>query len=226
MNSVSKKVLIGFLVAIGFILILYHFGLAKYFTIESVKANAKYLQTLVEQHYLGSVVWFIAVSFVLIAFTLPVTAPVAVVGGFLFGLWPGVLYSMIAGLCGTAISFLVVRRAMSHIMRHQYGQQLAVFNERMREYGYTYLISLQLLTVVPYFVINTLAVLADVPFATFMWTTAIGSFPIVVIYAFAGRQLYKIQSWGDILSVNMLLLLLGLAFLALLPMIMRKFRKL
>ena len=94
----------------------------------------------------------------------------------------------------------------------------------MKTYGYTYLITLQLLTIVPYFVINTLAALAGVPFVTFMFTTAVGSFPVLVIYAFAGKQLYKIQSWKDILSKEMLLLLLLLAGFALLPLIIRKLR--
>ncbi len=224
MKQFQKKLFIGLLILIGFIFVLYYVGLSHYFSLEGIKANASYLKTQVEKHYFGSVIGFMLGSTTLIAFTLPVTGPVAVLGGFLFGLWPAVLYTMISALVGTAISFLVVSHAMSHVTRHHYGAQLASFKEQLNSYGHTYLITLQLLTVVPYFVINTLAVLAGVPFSTFMWTTAIGSLPIVIIYAFAGRQLYMIQSWGDILSVNMLLLLLMLALLALLPMIIYKFR--
>jgi uncharacterized membrane protein YdjX (TVP38/TMEM64 family) len=224
MKKLGNKLIIAVLIGIGCVLILYYIGFARYFSLESIKTHATYFKQLVEQHYISSVMSFIFISTVLFAFTLPVTGPVAVVAGYLFGLWPAVLYSMIAGLIGTAISFLVVRHAMTHITRDQYNNQLTFFKRQFHAYGYTYLISLQLLTVVPYFVINTLAALAEVPFITFMWTTALGSFPIVVIYAFAGRQLYMIQSWRDIVSVNMLLLLLGLALLALLPMIVKKIR--
>ena len=225
MKTFHKKVALGFFLLIGIVFILYYFGLAKYITIANIKSNAMYLKEQVKKNYLGSVVGFIVFSAALMMLTLPLTGPIAVCGGFLFGLWPGVLYSMIGVMIGIAISFLMVRYALSHVMRHKYGQQLVSFNERMREYGHTYLISLQLLTVVPYFIINTLAALANVPFHTFMWTTVIGSLPIVIIYAFAGRELYMIQTWGDILSVHMLLLLLVLAGLALLPMIMRKLRR-
>lgn len=224
MKWLGKKLGIAVLIIVILVLIFYYVGFSHYFSLESIKAHALYLQNLVEQHYVRSVISFIAISTLLIAFTLPVTAPVAVCAGFLFGLAPAIIYTMIAALIGTSISFFIVRYAMSHITRNQYNAQLAAFKQQLHAYGYTYLISLQLLTVVPYFVINTLAALAGIPFMTFMWTTALGSLPIVIIYAFAGRQLYIIKSWRDIVSINMLLLLLLLAFLAFLPIIVKKIR--
>ncbi len=224
MKMLPKKLIIGIIVVLAFVGFLYYSGFSSHLSLENIKSNAAYLKSNVEEHYMRSVCVFLAISIVLISFTLPVTAPMGVIGGFLFGLWAGVLYCMIAALVGTAVSFLVVRYALSHIVRNQYGKQLTSFNERMKVYGYTYLITLQLLTVVPYFVINTLAALAGVSFLTFMWTTALGSFPIIAIYAFAGRQLYMIHSWQDILTKEMLLLLILLAGLALLPMLIRKIR--
>jgi len=225
MNSFHKKLAIIILVVAALIFLLYYFGIAGYVTPGNFKQNASYLKAIVQERYATSVIIFMAASAALMLLTLPLTGPIAVCGGFLFGLWPGVLYTMIGVIVGIAFSFLIVRYALSHVVRDKYSERLVSFNARMREYGYTYLISLQLLTVVPYFIINTLAALADVPFHTFLWTTVVGSLPIVIIYAFAGRQLYMIRSWSDILSVNMLLLLLGLAVIALLPMLMRKFRK-
>ncbi len=224
MKWLGKKLGISLLLIVGLILILYYIGFAKYFSLENIKIHALHVQQLVVQHYVSSVIVFILISTLLIALTLPVTGPVAVSAGFLFGLVPAIFYTMIAAMVGTAISFLIVRYAMSHLTKNQYNAQLTSFKQQLHAYGYTYLITLQLLTVVPYFIINTLAALAGISFMTFMWTTAIGSLPIIIIYAFAGRQLYMIQSWRDILSLNMLLLLLMLALLALLPMIVKKIR--
>ncbi len=225
MKTFHKKLIVGLIAILILAMLIYYGGFSKYLSLEAIKSNAEGLKGKVEQNYMYSVFIFLGISTALIAFTLPVTAPMGVVGGFLFGLAQGVLYCMISVLVGTAISFLVVRYALSHIMHNQYGQQLASFNERMKVYGHSYLITLQLLTVVPYFVINTLAALAGVSFLTFMWTTALGSLPIITIYAFAGRQLYMIHSWQDILSTEMLLLLLLLAGLALIPMVVRKRKK-
>ena len=225
MNNTYKKFLkVGF-VALGAIMLLYYVGIAKYLSIENIKAQSFFLQQQLQENYYGTVITFLVLWSTLIALTLPVTGPMGIVGGFLFGLWPSVFYCMISIFIGTTISFLVIRHALSHVVRTQYQEQLADFNARVRQYGYSYLISLQLLTVVPYFVINTLAALANVPLQTFMWTTAAGSFPVMIIYSFAGKELYHISSWGDILSMHMLALLLVLAALAMMPMIVRKIRK-
>ncbi len=225
MNSFHKKLAVAILVVAAAIFLLYYFGIARYVTPGNIKKNASYLKALVQEQYAVSAIVFMVGSAALMLLTLPLTGPIAVCGGFLFGLWAGVLYTMIGVICGIALSFLIVRYALSHVVRDKYSERLVSFNARMREYGYTYLISLQLLTVVPYFIINTLAALAGVPFHTFLWTSIVGSLPIVVIYAFAGRELYMIKSWSDILSVHMLLLLLGLAVIAMLPMLVRKFRR-
>ncbi len=224
MKSLYRKLLIGGLIFLGSVIFLYYVGIAQYMSLENIKAQSAYLQMQVEKNYFWSVLAFLLFFTSLIGFTLPVTGPMGVMGGFLYGLWPSVLYCMFSVMVGTTISFLVVRHALSHVIRDQYKDQLATFSERVHQYGYGYLISLQLLTVVPYFVINTLAALAGVSLETFMWTTAAGSLPIIFIYSFAGKELYMIQSWKDILSIHMLALLLVLAALALLPMLMKKLR--
>ncbi|EKD48379.1 MAG: hypothetical protein ACD_64C00343G0005 [uncultured bacterium] len=224
MKTAYKKMIIGLILLFGIVFAVYYFGLAHYLSLENVKANAAYLQEKVDENYLYAVGMFIAISTALIAFTLPIMAPMGVMGGFLFGMWQGILYSMIAITIGASLSFLAVRYALSHVMKNRYGARLAGFNERMQKYGYSYLITLQLLTVVPYVVINSLAALAGVSFHMFLVTTIVGSLPVTAIYAFAGKQLYTINSWKDILSKEMLLVLFLLAGLALLPMAIRKLR--
>ena len=224
MKTGHKKLIIGLLVLIAVVFAFYYVGLSHYLSLTSIKTNAAFFKSKVAENYMHAVFTFIGISTALIAFTLPITAPMGAVGGFLFGIWPAVLYCMIAIIVGAAISFLVVRYALYHAMKHRYGKRLESFNKRMKTYGYAYLITLQLLTIVPYFVINTLAALAGVPFLTFLGTTMIGSLPVLVIYAFAGKQLYMIHSWRDILSKEMLLVLLLLAGLALLPLVIRKWR--
>ncbi len=223
MNT-SRKIVLSLVAVIGVAIVMYYFGFAHYFSLESIKIQASFFKAKVESNYTGSVFTFIAVFTTLIALTLPLTGPMGIIAGFLFGLMPGIIYSMIAAMIGTTISYIVVRKAMTHIVRNKHKHKLNSFNDRIQKYGYSYLISLQLLTVVPYFIINTLAALGGVPLWAFMWTTFAGSLPIVAIYTFAGRELYMIKQWSDILSVHMLALLLVLAVLSLMPIIVKKFR--
>lgn len=225
MKKIYRTLLIIGLIIAALISAFYYLGLSQYLSLESIKTHASAFKQQVHDNYIGSVITFLVVFTTLIAFTLPVTGPMGILAGFLYGLYAGTIFSMIAIMIGTTVSFLVVRHTLSQVVRDQYREQLNSFNERMRQYGYTYLITLQLITVVPYFVINTLAALANVSLSTFMWTTAIGSLPVTVIYVFAGKQLYMIQTWRDIFSVHMLMLLGVLALVALMPIIINKIRR-
>ena len=94
----------------------------------------------------------------------------------------------------------------------------------VQKFGVSYLLMLQFLTLVPYFIINTVAAVAHVPVLTFVWTTAVGALPLLFVYSFAGRQLGAIQSMRDIVTLPMLLAFVLLAFIAILPMIIRKIK--
>lgn len=217
-----KNFLVGIAVFFCVVLGMYCISNSTYFSLENIQKKAAILQEYARTEYVWSVIIFLSVGIVLVALTLPVTGPLGVIAGFLFNIFLAVAYTMASVVTGAMISFLAIRYVMRHMISDRYKEQLCSFKNKFHTYGYTYLITLQLLTVVPYFIINTLAALADVSFFTFVWTTAVGTLPVVVIYAIAGRQLYMIKSWHDIMSVNMLLLLLMLALLALLPMIVKK----
>jgi uncharacterized membrane protein YdjX (TVP38/TMEM64 family) len=147
-----------------------------------------------------------------------------ILGGYLFGIVHGVLYAVFGASAGATIYFLLVRYVFAHTLRESFALQLSIFHEKMNRYGASYLISLQLLTIIPYFVINTLAALADVPLVTFIWTTVLGGLPLHVIYAVAGRELGSLTSIRDILKPSIIVLLLVMACMALLPMIIRYLR--
>jgi len=219
------KTLLIILGVIGIIALLYYWGVDKYIALEYVQKQSAFIKHAVAQEYVASVIYFLIVYALLITCTLPVVGPLTILGGYLFGLFPGFLYSLTAACVGSLLSFLCIRYLLSSLIRNRYKRKLERFNEKIKVYGFTYLLTLQLLTVFPYVVINTLAALTDVPLITFIWTTVVGSAPLIFIYALAGRQLGTLESVGDILSPSMLLLLFLLAALALIPMIFKRFRR-
>lgn len=225
MNAVSKQAAFTIILVIIVAVLFYYVGISHYLSLSSIQAHAATLKEQAATNYLKAVFLFIVLSAALMSFALPLTGPIAICAGYLFGFWAGTLYAMIGVIAGIAISFIMIRYVLYRLVMHRYGERITSFNNRMRVYGYSYLITLQLLMVVPYFVINALAAFAHVPLHAFLWTTFAGSLPVVVIYAFAGRQLTQINAWSDILSVNMLLLLLLLAALAIVPMIMRRYQR-
>lgn len=218
----SQKKSVVLLVALGVILLLMRrLQVGDYLSIAQLQEKSEMLLAAVHAHYACAVIVYILVYAGLIACALPAVAPMTILGGYLFGVVAGVIYAVIGASTGATVYFLLVRSIFAHTIRHSFEERVATFQSKMNRYGASYLISLQLLTIVPYFVINTLAALAEVPLITFVWTTVIGGIPLHIIYAMAGRELATLTSIRDILKPSIIVLLLLMAFMALLPMIIR-----
>jgi uncharacterized membrane protein YdjX (TVP38/TMEM64 family) len=225
MSGLQKALFVGFMLGSAIVLVWY-LGLHNYLTLAALQENRAYLEAAVQTNYVRAVVTFIAIYIAVIAVAMPGVPPLTMIGGFLFGFIPGGIYASIAATAGTSISFLLIRYVLSGVIRGKYAEKLERFNEKISSHGVVgYLLTMQLIGVIPYFVINTLAALTDVSFKTFLWTTYVGSLPIILVYAFAGRQLYLVESVSDIFSPSIIALLVFLVVLTLMPLFLRFSRR-
>lgn len=209
----------------GVLIVLYYSGITDQMTLEKIQAKSISLKQDIADHYFKAIVLYMIAYITLIAATLPIVGPLTMLGGYLFGLVPGFFAALFAAACGSTASFLIIRYALSSLIRNRYKKRLEKFNEKIKSYGHSYLLTLQILSVIPYVVINTLAALTDVSTFTTFWTTLVGSAPLIFLYALAGRQLGTLNSAYDILSPQIMMILGLLALIALLPMIIRRFKK-
>lgn len=224
-NSVKKALLVGF-VLVSILTLVWYTGIYNYFTLASLKENRAYFEVVVQQHYWRSVVAFIGIYLAVIVVLIPAMPPLTMISGFLFGFFPGVVYAGIGATGGAVLSFLAIRYLLSNLVKGKYAQKLEHFNEKIAKHGTaSYLLTMQLIGVVPYFVITTLAALAHVSLFTFFWTTLAGSFPMLVIYTLAGRQLNFVESAKDIFSPSVITLLVVLVVVSLLPLLLKFSRR-
>jgi uncharacterized membrane protein YdjX (TVP38/TMEM64 family) len=226
MNSGVKKALcISFIVAV-IVAIAWYMGLHHYLSLNALKSNRAYLEEAVTKNYFQAVGIFIAIYIAVISLGMPGVPPLTIVGGFLFGWLATVFYAALAATIGTTVSFLVIRYVLGNLIRGKYAQKLERFNEKIASYGVAgYLLTLQLMGVIPYFVINVLAALTHVPMFTFMWTTCIGSLPILFVYAFAGGRLYLVESVKDIFSPSIIALMVLLVVVSMMPLFLKFSRR-
>ncbi len=223
--NVSKNTIVILFAFIVSLLLLRQMNIGSCLSIENLQSNSASLLAYVQQHYLVAALIYLMVYAALIACALPVVAPMTILGGYLFGVINGVIFACIGASCGAVVYFLLVRYLFAHTVQEKYAVQLHHFHDRMTKYGASYLISLQLLTIIPYFVINTLAALADVSLLTFIWTTILGGLPLHTIYAYAGRELATLHHFGDILKPSIIVLLILMAIVAALPVVIRFIRE-
>ena len=222
-----RRHIIG-LVTVGLFLIVIvlfrAFNLARFFSLTTLQSNATLLSTFSRDYYLLSILAFVTVFSSIIIFSIPVTGPFTLLGGFLFGMLRGALFSTVGAIVGATLSFFIFRRGLSDFVQQKYGDKLKTFKRNIKHHGGSYLLMLQFSTVVPYGVINMLAALSGVPLWTFLWTTALGFMPYALIYTFAGSRFTTITSVGDIFSPSVIAAFVLLMLLSIVPLIVRRLR--
>lgn len=226
MGKGIKKTLLISCFLISVVILIWYFDIHNYFTLTVLRENKAYLQAIVQESYFKAVFIFISVYTAVVAVLIPGVPPLTIMGGFLFGFIPGVVYSGIGAAGGATLSFLLIRYVLGNMIKGKYAKKLQRFNEKIESQGAAYyLLTMQLVGIIPYFIINTLAALAHVSSFTFFWTTLVGSLPTLCVYTFAGKQLHSIESVKDIFSPSIIVALALLALLSIIPLLVKLFRK-
>ena len=224
MNRLYKRFFI-FIIVVCLIAALYYFGFSSMISFQELKKHSTALHAFVHDHYLFSLVVFLGAFIGSIILALPLVALFSLAGGYLFGAFAGLLYSQVAASIGAICAFMLYRYFFYNLIHAKYHSKLQRFEYEVKENGASYLLMLNFLSVVPYFIINTIAVLADIDLKTVAWTTAVGTFTFLLVYVLAGSQLATVNSMQDLMSARMLAVLLLCAVLAVIPIVVKRLKK-
>ena len=222
-KGIVKKILL-LVVIVGILVGIRVSSLGDYLTFENLKQNREYLHNVVDKNYLLSVFLYIVVYIIVAGLSLPGAATMTLAGGFLFGTILAALYVNVGATTGATLAFLVSRYLLGNWIQGKYHDRLQKFNREIEVNGYRYLLTLRLIALFPFYLINIMAGVTTTPIKTFIWTTSVGIFPGSLVYAFAGSRLNYIESPKDIFSPQILLAFALLALLPLLPMVIKKLK--
>ncbi|MEW6325802.1 MAG: TVP38/TMEM64 family protein [Nitrospirota bacterium] len=218
------KLLVALLLAAG-VITFFFFDLDRYLSLETLKAERNRLLAFTEQHYAATVSMFVILYCLQTTLSLPGAAIFTLAGGFLFGPFAGTLYANIGATSGAVLAFLVARYLLHDWVEAKFGQRLQAFQKGFAKNSFGYLLSLRLIPVFPFFIINLLSGLTRISLGAFVAATALGIIPASFVYAYAGRQLATINSLGEIASPPVLLAFTLLGALALIPAFYQRMTK-
>jgi pyruvate/2-oxoglutarate dehydrogenase complex dihydrolipoamide dehydrogenase (E3) component/uncharacterized membrane protein YdjX (TVP38/TMEM64 family) len=189
-----------------------HYQLGQWLTLESLKGSRDHLRALVQQQPLASAALFFIGYVAMAAMSLPGATILTLAGGAVFGFWTGLLLVSFASSIGALLAFLVARHLLRDAVQARFGKQLAPINEGMARDGWLYLLTLRLVPVFPFFVVNLLVALTPIAAGRFYWVSQVGMFAGTIVYVNAGTQLAALNSVRDVLSPGLLgsFVLLGL----------------
>lgn len=186
--------------------------LPQYLTFEQLKASQQYLLNWQAHAPLQAWVSVFVLYIVVVALSLPGATIMTLAAGALFGLGSGLLLVSFASTIGATLAFLVARYLFKAPLESRFPQRLAAINDGLEKEGAFYLLTLRLVPLFPFFLVNILLGLTRMKTRTYYWISQLGMLPATVVYTNAGTQLAQLQSPQDILSPAMLgsLILLGL----------------
>jgi uncharacterized membrane protein YdjX (TVP38/TMEM64 family) len=132
---------------------------------------------------------------------------------------------------GAAVIFLVCRTAVGDSLRGKAGSTISKIEEGVRRDAFSYILTLRLIPVMPFWLVNLAAGFVNIPLRTFLSATVLGILPGSLVYAGLGSGLGEVFASGQepnlrvIFEPHVLLPLVGLGLLSLLPVVLRRFRK-
>ena len=189
-----------------------HFGLGKLLTLDALKSSRDSLVALVAQHPLATAAIYFVVYVAAVAVSFPGATVLTLAAGAMFGLGWGLLLVSFASSLGALLAFLAARYLLRDAVQAKLGKQLKPINDGLARDGALYLLTLRLVPVFPFFLVNLLAALTPIPAAQFYWVSQLGMLAGTAVFVNAGTQLANIQRAGDVLSPALLgsFVLLGL----------------
>ncbi len=212
------------------LVLLYLFGPDNETLFEALRTHREKMLSLVAEYALIAELVYAVLYAVAIAFSIPGGAMMTIIGGFLFGPLRATLYVVVAATLGATALFLIARGAVGDRLRVRAGPWMAKMEAGFQDNAMSYLLVLRLVPLFPFFVVNLVPAFLGVPLRTYVIATFFGIIPGTFVFALAGGGLGSALeassnfSVSSVLTPDILAALIGLAVLALAPVLYKKFR--
>jgi len=213
----ALKITLALFFALAIALFFYFDG-TQYLSLEALKAKRLALADWVSGHFAVAILAYVGIYIAVTALSLPGALVLTLAGGALFGLIWGTIAVSFASSIGATLAFVAARFLLGDSIRKRFADRLKVIEEGIRQDGAFYLLSLRLVPLIPFFIVNLVMGLTPIRVSVFYIVSQIGMLPGTLAFVFAGTQLNEITSLKGIVSPK---LLLAFAIIGLLPLVLK-----
>jgi uncharacterized membrane protein YdjX (TVP38/TMEM64 family) len=203
-------------------------GWTDYLRLDALRDGREQLLAYVEANPVLSVALYAGLYAVVTALSLPGASVLTLAGGFLFGALIGGPAAVVGATVGGTVVFAAMRTAVGDLMQRRFGPRTARITEGLRDNAFSYLLTLRLLPIAPFWLVNLAAGLVNMPLRTFVAATFLGIIPGTLIYSWLGQGLGAVFANGgepDLFQPQFLLPLIALGLLSLAPAVVRRLRR-
>ncbi len=218
-RRLSKAVVLLVVAATAFAL--FYFRIFEWLTFENLKAHQVDLQARVAESPFKFSGLFFLIYVGYVALSLPGSVVLSLAAGSVFGtIWGSLLVSL-ASTMGATLAFWFARFVFRDFIQRHWQKRLDPIDESFRREGVSYLFTLRLVPLFPFFIINLAMGLTSIKTWTYFWVSQLGMLPVTILYVNAGTALGQIDSADDILSGR---LALSLSLVGIVPLLIRHAR--
>ena len=208
-------------------------GGTRYLSLDALQENDAALRAFVEANWIEAILLFIALYAAVTAISVPGAVVLTLAGGYLFGTWVGGFATVIGATIGAIAIFYAVRTSLGESLRRRAaasGGRLKSIIDGVAAGAFGYILTLRLIPLVPFWLVNVAAGIAHAPPGAYALATFLGIMPASFIYSGIGAGIGTLIQRGETIDLQslataeILLPLAGLALLSLAATIYRQRR--
>lgn len=201
-------------VLLGVVTLFRVFNLGEFFSLEYIQAHLGDFKTQVADNPVLSVSVFFLIYVISTALSFPGATVLTLLAGALFGTLYGLVIVSFASTLGATLAFLSARLILGDSLRAKYGDRFKLIDEGFQREGGLYLLTLRLVPVFPFFLVNLMMGLTSISVSRYFIFSQIGMLPGTWVYVYAGTEFSQLTSLKGLASPS---LLLAFALLGLMP---------
>lgn len=212
MKKTLKKATLFFLILI-LVIAAWQMGFFSYLNFTYVKDHLEELTQSYHVRPFRFLLMYLALYIFVTALSIPGGATMlTLLGGAIMGFWPSLLAVTFASSAGATLAFWASRFLLKDFFERKFKLQARTAREEVQRNGVYYLLTLRLMPIFPFFLINILMGLTTMRSLVFFLVSFVGMIPGIAVYVFAGKSFATLESSKEIFSfkVFLLLTLLGL----------------
>lgn len=183
---------------IALILIMFYFMNKDIMNVDTLK------NLILDSGYFAPLIYIIAFS--LVPLTFFPDSLLAILGGTIFGLSRGFLYTSIGALIGGSISFFISRILGQSFVEKLENDKLKNIQNLLKDNGFLMILLLRLIPLFPFDLISYGAGLTKISYKDFLLGTLIGIIPGILVFVNLGAQWISFNKESIYLSVSLLIL--------------------
>jgi uncharacterized membrane protein YdjX (TVP38/TMEM64 family) len=183
MKKIFILIILAALVACFFI-----FDLHQYLDFSYIKSKQQAIADYYQANPLQSILFFFVVYVLATSFSIPGASILSLLAGAIFGLLLGSVLVIFAATIGATVAFWLSRYLLGNTIQERYADKLKTINEGVKKDGAFYLLTLRLLPIFPFFIINVLMGLTPMRTLTYVVTSFFGMLAGTIIYVNVGTH--------------------------------------